>query len=449
MNLIHHDRNFPEELRRELNTTWLGRCFTRRTVVVRDEATREWVLLGCVLHPLAHDTPLPAERYEYDKAVLTLDSIAAADLAVFFSDLGNKLSELVGRAITREFWPGCEQQPVASKNYWMERPGVVFSWKSKDQPNPPLLPLLTPSAPYYPDVHEAARDWLQLREHHAFSDGRKGHVMLLLPETRAFIQDFSWGDDDEHLRLAVAGGAVAAGKVAVKGAYWFGTSIRQLNQPVQGGGATLFIPREADRLELFLMDAAGAVYEHHRESLGLIGEKRFLGSRHRMSSDRIAHALRQGEGAQIEFKEFVDLPKPKEPVKDTAKLKQVLRTIAAFSNAEGGTVFIGVSNDMRVVGIAEGLRRWAQAEVSKEIVDRYAGALRAHLRDEMHLPVNLDVSVFQHQKEFVVLIEVPPSNTLVSVKGDHTLYRRLGASNRSVPPGEWPPRAADFLPFGL
>ena len=65
----------------------------------------------------------------------------------------------------------------------------------------------------------------------------------------------------------------------------------------------------------------------------------------------------------------------------------------------------------------------------------------------MYLPVDITVSVHEHAKEYLVLVEVPASrDRLVSVKKDGKLLRRHGASNRNVPPEEWTPREREFFP---
>jgi hypothetical protein len=67
----------------------------------------------------------------------------------------------------------------------------------------------------------------------------------------------------------------------------------------------------------------------------------------------------------------------------------------------------------------------------------------------MYLPVDIDVSVHEHQDRYLVLVEVPLSTgNYVSVKDDGRLLRRHGASNRSVPPEEWTARERDLFSLG-
>lgn len=61
-----------------------------------------------------------------------------------------------------------------------------------------------------------------------------------------------------------------------------------------------------------------------------------------MTPEEALHLIRQGEGQRVEFKESFS-------AEDKA-----IETLAAFANAEGGTVFFGVRNDGRIVGVSLG-----------------------------------------------------------------------------------------------
>jgi hypothetical protein len=445
MNSIQINEVLPEGLKRELESTWAKQTFERLTVIVRDDASKAWRLFGCVLKPLTTDRRQTL-RYRYENAYLWWDSIAARDVADFLRHTSSQLSALYEGRVEVEFSPGCEMQPVSSQNYWMNSPGLVYSWRPAQAPHPAAMPLLAPKARYYPDIYEAAKDWLQLKEYHGSSDARKGHLMLLLPETRAFIHEFSWSDDDVSLRLSIAGSVLASEQVLVQGAYWVDDTIGHVQEEVKAGVATLSIPLGAERLHLFLIGDSGTVYEQHREDVRFPDTKSFLKSRHRMSSERVAEALRAGEGMRYEFKEFVELPGSKKTHNNSGdRLKRLLRTVAAFANSEGGTILIGVSDDIRVVGVRDSLAKGKTTEEAVEAVNRYAGALRAHVTDCMYLPVAFDVSVVEHQNDFLVLVEVPPSVVRASVGAEAVLYIRHGASNRAVPPAEWTPRERDFF----
>lgn len=448
MNPTYYQHMFPRALEEELETTWAGREFMRRAFFVLDESTKAWVLYGCALKPANETQAVPNESYEFERAIMKADSVAAAELKGFFGNPAGALSALAGKAIAPEFYPQCQCERVTLQNYWMKTPGAVYKWGAQGHVNSPPGELLSPDGPYYPDVDEAAKDWLGLAGHAGQGDGFKGQVLLLLPETRAFIRNHSWSEDDEHLHLEIAGSALHAHSVTVKGAYWCDKTPTQVEQVVADGAATVFVPRKAERLDLNLVSADGTVYEQHRENLNQLGGKRFLGSRHRMTEDRVKKALKAGEGVQIEFKPFVPPPKTRAALSPEHKTKmdEVLATVVSFANADGGTIFIGVTNDVRAAGFREDFARHYGTRATKELVETYARELQVYVRDEMYLPTQVDVSALEHEGEVLVLVEVPSAKPkYVSLKKDPRLLRRHGASNRSVPPDEWSPRERDFF----
>jgi hypothetical protein len=439
MNPIQYPQLFPRALDLELAGPWAAKPFTRRLVVVNDEAKKAWLIYGGVLRPHTADDAERPTMHQYEKVLLVADVVMPGDIKPFLQDLGKNLCDITGKTVKSELVSQCEKQPVSNHNYWMMSPGAIYTWRANEQPN--ILPsqLLSLRGPYYPDAEEAARDWLQLGGRGGQADA-KGQVVMLLPETRAFIESFNWTEDDEHLQLHLAGTAVGATRVYVKGAYWIGKRISQVMQEVVESSVTLHIPQDADRFDLMLMSDAGEVFEHHRESLSFMTDKRFLGSRLRKTTERILKDLRTGEGQHTEFKPFIFIPKRKKALdrEQRSKLDEVLDTVASFANAEGGTIYLGVANDLQVVGLSPGLAEWAEAEANREAAERYAKALKTHIRDAMFLPPTIEVSVVEHGGELLVLVEVPRSETPVSVSKDGRYLRRVGGSNERLPPELWP-----------
>lgn len=57
-----------------------------------------------------------------------------------------------------------------------------------------------------------------------------------------------------------------------------------------------------------------------------------------MTEQELTFVLSEGEGLFVEFKERAD--------------KSLVREIVAFANASGGRIFIGVSDDARIIGVS-------------------------------------------------------------------------------------------------
>lgn len=147
--------------------------------------------------------------------------------------------------------------------------------------------------------------------------------------------------------------------------------------------------------------------------------------------------VRAGEGLRTEFKEFLDLSRSAAPPDKKDKLQQVLRTVAAFANAAGGTIYFGVSDACEIVGTAEHVSRFAESAADAAAIERYMGALRAKVRDAAYPSVDVETRASYHNELLVIALEVQRSEVTVSLGIDHKIYERRGSSNVAVAPSDW------------
>lgn len=335
------------------------------------------------------------------------------------------------------YW-SVESVPV--QNDYMPYAGQVVSmnWGRQIAPQQ-FRTLVAPNQPYYPDTEEAARDWLPFSKYHGHSDGRNNHVIFLLPEDRAFISASEYSDEDD-LEITVSGSAVSSLPLMIKGAYWEGQSIKQIESVVRGKNVRVAIPANADRLEYCLIDGLGTIYDFHREDKysRLRNEVSVLGSNKRSWVELVSRAIRDGEGQHVEFKPFVDPRQPLTSNSQRTKLHEVITTVVAFANTSGGSIYLGVDDDCAVTGVAPRLAEWAKGAVNDESLERYAGELKASIKDHISGEVALQVKNVQIDGAWIVVIEVAPAPAKpLSIRQDSYLYGRKGASNRKVPPDEW------------
>lgn len=116
--------------------------------------------------------------------------------------------------------------------------------------------------------------------------------------------------------------------------------------------------------------------------------------------------MQEGESETVEFKE---------QWRDESALKE----LAAFSNARGGTLLVGVADDGRVVG-------WNGSEDALDaLASKIADSLRVH-------PTDLRTEAVEGRQ--VLLVRVPQARTPVAYRGRY--HRRVGATTREIPPDE-------------
>lgn len=439
---VHSSQQFPLELRKQLEHTERS-IFIRSVVLVREQNSGLWRILGCVLRPVQKVVEAPAAvTYEYTDAVLFRDALEASQCISFIEGLAFPDLAIAGRTVQFDSNSQAEIVKVGVRNYWMEQAGTIYTFSPKTNNPIPHERLLRTGAPYYPDPYEASKDWLGLRTHHGSSDSNNGKVVLLMPETQGFIDGFRWETDT--LELRVAGTAARSEILQVIGAFWSPAGIGQLASPVTGGHAILRIPSDAQRLELFVLGESGQVYEHHQEQVGYGPEHgRFLGARSQLSEivSQVKVAIAKGESVDVEFKAWVDI---EGQLKANSKLTQVLQTVAAFANTSGGTIYIGVDDHSDVVGINVELAKAIKKAPDEESARTYLGALRTRVNDSLRGPVTVTTALADLEGKLVAMLHVEQSQTPVSIGTECILYVRKGATNMKVPPDEWRTKAEEI-----
>lgn len=133
-----------------------------------------------------------------------------------------------------------------------------------------------------------------------------------------------------------------------------------------------------------------------------------------------------GESEVCEFKPSVDLAND--------KASQLEKTVCAFSNQKGGTLFVGVSKEGDIDGVAgHAVRRGVDADAA---IAAYAQAVRMHLREALKDNQCFEVNVARVAGTLLVVVTVIKSleiNFLVKTKAS---YIRHGGTSMKLTPQE-------------
>lgn len=157
-----------------------------------------------------------------------------------------------------------------------------------------------------------------------------------------------------------------------------------------------------------------------------------------------------GEGTRVEFKSSFRFPrKPRydlmTPEQRDKRLKEtipevekeVLLTIAAFLNSDGGTLLIGVGDDGTIVGIEDDLPTLPGSNKDFDGWQRF-------LMERVSHGLDVSVSALLHltpaptESGTVVRIDVSPRNkeTWLTLGGQQEFYVRAASTSRKLPPAE-------------
>lgn len=437
--MFENSSTVPNALR-EYFTQYYGEKVFRRRMVQSFRTKTGKVVNCCVVEPIANCEHQSKEirRHNYSDAVLYEDWLSGKECNEFVSSLANGhtvIADGVEISSQRLSW---EVTRLPFMNQFMERAGVVASFEIRsDFGTQSHAPLLGWGQDFYPDIFAATRDWINLREYHGENDGRNQKVMFLMPEDNAFIAS-SKQISEGWLTLNVAGSLVDEYKFAIVGAAWAGSQTIQIRAEVSAGQATAFVSDSADSLELYLIDEKSQIYDFHKEGKFVHSNRRFLHLPKALGEDRVRTAIERGEGQHIEFKPFVIPEQKLIENSNKTKLAEILNTVAAFSNSEGGSIFIGVDDDCQVIGIDEKLPAWGSAAFNESLVERFAGAWRSAIRDKIEGELDVKVSAVNADVGTVLVIDVAQSASRpVNLKDNSTIYVRRGASNRKLSPSLW------------
>ena len=126
-----------------------------------------------------------------------------------------------------------------------------------------------------------------------------------------------------------------------------------------------------------------------------------------LSSEQLKIIIHNGESATVEFK--------------TSFQKEVIETIVAFSNAQGGSIFIGIKDSGEILGVT----------VRAETVQQYLNRIKQNT-----LPAVIpDIELINMSGKFILVIhcnEYPVKP--VSFKGKY--FKRVNNSNHQISPAE-------------
>jgi len=419
--------NPEKEILAYLKANQPGSAHLRRRAVIY-ENNGKWTLQGCVIEGISAMRELTREESRrYPTGVVLFEDWLS------FNELEEVIAQIQeGRLSLDEYDVEATTSPrrwesvrLPLANPYMQHPGYVWTSRFQDSHYSTLGELLAPDLPYYPDLHEAVVDWLPFPIYRQGGDQKKGEVIVLLPETRAYFEEALI--QGNLINLSIVGTGASALPLIVTGAWWDKENIHHFSARVADGYATIEIPGEAKRLDYVLMDADGTVYEYHHSGLGITHKR----DNKNTLTNVVTEACLNGEGPRVEFKPFI---KP-----DNDKLQEVIRTIAAFANADGGHIFLGISDGCEVDGINESLGELLQSIPDEDACRQYLGIIGGKIREELKGNVHLAFSYVAISGRWVAVIEVAEAKEkpITTRREERVLYVRRGSTNAKARPAEW------------
>lgn len=217
----------------------------------------------------------------------------------------------------------------------------------------PHGPLIAPGLPAFPSAMHAARSFFGVDLDH--NSGRQGTMNILIPHYGARITKVGFQKKPLRLKIGVEAGASPLGDLILKGWYTHArkdANLESLN--LKTSNAFKVSGKPGGFAFWLLHKKTGEIVDERNDIYG--GRPKFGEDAEDAHSPASVRAmLRAGEGETVEYKQ-ADAKKEQEPF-DT---RDIAKEIVAFSNHQGGIIFLGVSDDCDVIGLEDPnrLRDW-------------------------------------------------------------------------------------------
>jgi len=200
----------------------------------------------------------------------------------------------------------------------------------------------------------------------------------------------------------------------------------------------VLVERPFRQFRAFLFGPDGSWYDRVNEALESPSTRGYalFGITRNPHNDALADALAAGESDHVEFKAWMPTD-----VSDR-KSAELLQAACAFANGPGGVIYIGVNDQIEILGTDRAIRMWASRENKSDSLDQlreaYALRLRARIADGIAPSVLATVSWIPYAGgESICSIKVIGSGAIVhSLVATNEIYVRRGANNRRARPEE-------------
>lgn len=264
---------------------------------------------------------------------------------------------------------------------------------------------------FRPSFKGTIREFLDLPKDGASSEIREGAFFVELEDTRGKISinngAISIEPPSENLRLI--GEINAMERVFLK------------------GGETKEIVRQ-DALELWLIDQEENVLDY-------VSLSEYPYAFIPTADDQKAsysELIEEGEGIKCEFKVYTSVSKKRD-----SKAAEITNTVCAFSNEQGGFLFIGILDDGCIKGVSTEVKKDYKTDCETGL-KRYISDLKKHLKESLKYSDCFSIEFAEIHTQTIIVISVKQvvSHDVNYVLDGKDAYIRKGATSAKMTPVE-------------
>jgi hypothetical protein len=399
-----------------IGTRVVGAILSTAWKVAEETAARSYVT-GRLL--LCESRMEPRSTHAYPSVSLDEAWLERSDLVPF-------IRNLLGRTRPEQL-PEVFQQPSAEHLYsnadsqsgWPET--LLKLNSTSNRVTPEWAPAVAPGLPPFQSWPQAVVDWVFERPAMYGTDVIFGNqLVVVMPDTRARARAIGRHEDG----LAVEVEASDAER-PFELQYVFSRSHGQLATGAVRFKGSASIPigacPEATELEVYCLDLVAGAVSHNVFDWQQL---RAAGATAKADDEGLGDDIARGERDTVEFKPFAH---------DSNKQNEIVKSVVAFANTDGGRVYVGVRDD----GQPEGRGALKGAKL-----DTMLASLRKLIHDNIKPVPVADYRSAELAGEPICIVEVAPGPYVYSTHANEILVRKGSTNRRPDPTAELAPLLA-------
>lgn len=287
----------------------------------------------------------------------------------------------------------------------------------------------------FESAEQAVRAWIPLRPFHGNSDGRIGSLLIELPLIGPRLGAITTRDRLMSVEVAhmLEGTSVQLAGVWQSNDASF---IEPFMKVVEETAVQISRPSQADQVAMWLTMPGTTVVDYFFESpYRCSRSQRVLYSPVAKMSGEESSVLAQiqtGEGENLEFKPFVK--------RESQKFDELIRTVIAFANKRGGTIYLGVTDYQEICGVEKELREFAPKEERFSVdvcADRFCSLVKKQVGDCVSGKIEFRVEPVRLCEKLLIRIVVKEgSEKPYSDVKTQEIWTRRGANTARPNPDE-------------
>lgn len=289
-------------------------------------------------------------------------------------------------------------------------PARQFSARIEKNPHFQETKLIGYNQDFHPSARKYIEDFIGLETFHGTQDARKGSFLVEVTDYRGRIEI----SDDGNLQI-----------YGQKDFCIVGHSAEHEKIKLRSDDTLPLHQTDLEDLELWMLKSDGEIIDFRSAS------ERPNRKVKDETPDTYLSIIQRGESQHTEFKPYITVGKENAPKSD-----ELRESVCALSNHEGGRIFIGVGNNLDILGLYD--KRFCKdyGGTQDKQAAQYIEDLKTFLQESLYDNQCYEIELVSIATKSVIIINVQKIQGINYLLHNKQSYIRKGASNAKMLPEE-------------